>query len=344
MKSTPTMRVRRKQAQAVVQGHHTTPQQQGNSLIAYIDSIAHGIKEFITQPLKEFVKAVEAHAGILKWLIPLQWRVAYQLAAWVINDVERKLISIIMRYVDQLKAWTFKQLQDVYYVLAVAIATLRAQVIMLVRAEVKSRVRDVKRAEAQAKAEVKALHHLIEREAATGYHSGNPGHLSAVSALGDAISAAEPVVRVVVERVIRYAIDLAEVDNPLLRFLATKLLSYVIRRLGIGKVAGEMLSSLVNPVAHMGAPRGLAEVVTMLCGRLNALEQFNATFMADGGPEILQAGNQWREIDSPATTIALAGFFGAMVADPNDWATVLADTIGTVVTDTISGAAKLMRG
>lgn len=344
MKSDLTISNARTTAQKTVNSKRATPQQTGNSLWAFVNSVANGFKEYIGHPIAEFAKSVGAWAKSHEYLLFGVWGVAYHLAVWVINDVERRIVSLILHYIDQLKAWTFKQLQDVYFILAVAVTTLRAQLVMALKAETRARIKAVAHAEALAKREVTALHQAIEREAATAYQSGNPGHLAAVSILGDAIGALEPALNRVVSRVIRYAVDLAEIDNPVIRFLAGKLISYLIAKLGVDKVAGEMLASLVNPVTHMGAPKGLPDVVTMLCGRLNALEQFNATFMADGGPEILRAGEQWRSETTISAGVALLAFFGSAVAEPDAWATAVADTIQVVIYDTASAVSKLIKG
>lgn len=344
MKTDDTVVTRRLIARHAVNRKHQTPQGSGNPILDFIDSVASNIKQLVTQPLKRFVKAVEAHASILEWLLPVQIHGLLALATWVYNDVKRGIERMIMTQIDALRAWAYAQFKDVYYILALAITVLRSQLTMRIRAETMARVRAVAHAEAQAKQEIRALHQAIEREAARAYHSGDSGHLSAVSILGDAISAAEPTVKHLVGRIVQYAIDLAEIDNPLIRFVAGKLLSYLIDKLGIDKIAGEMLSSLVLPVGHLGAPNGLSEVVTAVCGRLAGLEQWNATFMADGGPEIIHAGEQWRNVDSPVTSIALLGLFTAMVVTPNQWAVAISDTLGVVVSDTITAVAEMIGG
>lgn len=344
MKSDETVSARRLAARRAVNKKHATTQSTGNPILDFIDSVASNIKQLVSQPLKRFVKAVEAHASILEWLLPVQIHGLLALATWVYNDVKRGIEHMILTQITALRAWIFGQLKDVYYILAFTITVLRSQLTMLIRAETMARIKAIAHAEALAKQEVRALHQAIEREAASAYRSGNAGHLSAISILGDAISAAEPTVKHLVGRIVQYAIDLAEVDNPLIRFVAVKLLSYLIDKLGIDKIAGDMLSSLVVPVGHLGAPNGLPEVVTAICGRLAGLEKWNATFMADGGPEIIHAGEQWRNIDSPVVSLTLLGLFTSMVVTPDQWATVMSDTIGTVVSDTITSVADMIGG
>lgn len=344
MKSDQTLVTRRAQAKAIINGKRTTPQQQGNVLWSFVNTVVHSVGELYTRYYSAFAKSLEAYGGAMKWLIPIQYRAIYSLAVWVVNDVERKLNAMIMRAVDALKAWTFAQLKAVYYIMAVAVATLRTQLTARIHAEEIARIKAIARAEAQAKTEVRALHQAIEREAATSYKSANAGHLNAISVLSDAISAMAPALKSLISRVVGYAIDLAEIDNPIIAFLAGKLLSFIIDRLGIDAIAGHLLHSLVLPASHIGAPSGLPEVITLICGRINALENFNAQFMADGGPEILQAGEEWRNTVAPLTSVALAAFFTTMVAAPDEWATVISDTIGIAVSDTISAVTTLLGG
>lgn len=342
MKSIVTIKYRARVARSIIKSPNTTLRQQSHGLWDYITSLASGLHDLLFGGIGTLAKAIGAHASVLKWLIPIQLRAIYGLAAWIVNDVERKIYNALIVAVDRLRAWIFHQLQVVYYILAVAINTLRKQLLARISAEVQARKRAIARAEAQARNEIRALHLAIEREAAQAYNGERTGHLSAVSVLGDAIAESEPAVRFLVGRIIRYAIDLAEIDNPAVRILVGFLLSRLINRLGIEKVAGSLLSGMVLPSGKQGKPRGLPEVVTLICARLNVLEQFSATFMADGGPEILQAGEQWRDETSVSTSIALAAFFGTMVAAPNQWATAVDDTIGIVVSDTISAVADIM--
>lgn len=344
VKTDYTVARRARDAKLATKHKKATPQSVGSSLWSFVNSVASGVKDYLTHGVDVFANAVAAHSDVLKWLIPIQWRAIHALAVWVLNDVERRINGLIARQVGALRAWTWAQLKDLAYIIAVAISTLRAQLTMRINAEVKARVKAVARAEAEARTEIRRLHQQVEREAASGYASGVKGHLTAVGLLGDAISAAEPEMKHLVGRIVGYAVDLAEIDNPLIRFLAGKLIGYLITKLGINKIAGDMLGRLVDPVTHMGAPKGLPEVITMVCGRINALEHFSATFMADGGPEVLAAGKDWRDLDTVVASVGIVALFSAMVAEPNAWAKVISSTVGVVVNDTITAASDLLGG
>ena len=183
----------------------------------------------------------------------------------------------------------------------------------------------------------------VQTEAASGYKAGNRQRVSAITRITDDLASRNPVLRDLLSRTVTALLDLLAIDDPLLRLALSVLLKQVISRLGVDRVAGDLLASLIGPLAAGRDPRNLHDVADDLAARVSALEGAWARYMADGGPELDQAGRQWKELASWEMDAALLAFFGLAVADPGAWARDVADTAGTLADDTIRAVSGLIR-
>lgn len=209
--------------------------------------------------------------------------------------------------------------------------------------ERKARIADVNAARAYAAKLVSALHASLETEASAAYNEHTKDRLSVISKIIDEIANRNPVVRKLTGEFITLLLDFTETENPVLRLALKLLLPKIIGNLGIDKPLGDLLSAMFGSVAGTPKARTIGDAVGDLAGRVSALEGQWAAFMANGGPEIEQAGEQWKGLTSLTTSAALLGFFGLAVADPSGWATAVADTVGVAVNDSAAAAASLIR-
>lgn len=308
-----------------------------------INSIANKILAFAKGPLATFLKV--NYLGF--WLV-------YRLGNEIGETFLRVIVKVVTLYIAALRRWTANQLAAlralvwrlyyqllhlIHYSLRLAFDYTRR----LVRIEALARRRAVAAAEAKARAEVRQLHQVIEREAASAYRQGLDARLSLIQHLAGMLARFNPEVRHLLADLVGGVLDLASVDDPLARLVLGFLMKQVIDRLGIDKAAGDLVSALLAPLLGDPKPHDLHDVVLDISKRLQAMEQQWSTFFADGGSQVEQAGEQWQQLQNPVLAAALLANFGAAAADPTGWARTVADVIGPVTDGILIGAADLIR-
>ena len=219
---------------------------------------------------------------------------------------------------------------------------LKVWVVVLWDTETKARIKDVAAARQYALDLTKALHQTIENEAASGYRRGKGdrgGPLAAIIAdlhLRGLISAA-------VNKVLVDAVKvLVATESPALAAVVTRVLAAVIKRTGIASDLGNYLYGLIIPGQGGPDPKDLPSVLSDVSHRLGAIEDWITGFMLDGGPEVKEAGREWKAISSLAVDAGLLAFFGQAVVAPEAWAREVADTVGVVANDGIAAIVKLV--
>ena len=257
--------------------------------------------------------------------------------------------------VKPLQSWTRRQIAKLWYVIVanrkmlwaritLVNADIRAWVLRLIRRERVARRRADSRLHAFAIAQAKWALQIVQRQAASGYRTGYSGQVSTVIKVLDAIVVRNPLVRGLVNILINGVLDLASIENPLARLTAGFLLRHVVDKLGVDKPIGDLAASILGPLLGQPHPKDLHDVIAAITGRLGALEQDWATFMADGGPQVEQAGQQWRDLTSIGLDAALVAFAVAGVADPAGTARELSAVIRPVGTTTIASVSNLLAG
>lgn len=213
-----------------------------------------------------------------------------------------------------------------------------------VRSERRARIRDVNRARAQARSEIRALHHTIEREAASGYRVGQQDRLDLIQKLLDFAVTRNPILRDVVGRMVGLILDLLSVDDPPLRLLIGFLINHVIDKLGIDKAVGTAARDMLAPLLGEPKPRDLHDVVVDMSKRMLNGEAQWTQFYTNGGAQVEQAGDFWRNITGPLGTAAIVAFSVEAITNPDAWAKEITDTIGRAANDVISGAEHIFKG
>lgn len=206
-----------------------------------------------------------------------------------------------------------------------------------------ARIADVKAARAYAARLVSALRSALEREAADAYNANTPRRVTVITKVIDEIANRNPLVRALTGDFITALLDLLGSDDPALRLLLRLLLPKIIDGLGVDKPLGDLLTALLGPLAGTPQAHSIGDAIGDLAARTSALEDQWARFMTDGGPEVEQAGREWKEVTSVGVNVSLLAFFGLAVADPSAWATGVSDTMGALVNDTVPAIAALIR-
>lgn len=318
----------------------------GFSLWQFTSTAYHSFVYMLTHPLSDLENQAAILAGLFTGNHEATWNAFYRLIGWnqtnVINPqlspiryLITRILATIKTAITALRAWVTGQLRS-----------LRAWVMHLIRHERRARRRADARVEHYARQLARHGLAVVQREAASAYKQATPAHTNVIEHLAADLVTRDPLVRDLVSKLVAGAIDLAEIDDPLLRIGLSFIMKEVINRLGIEKPAGELLNSLLASLLGDGQPKNLHAVILAICNRLSGVEGQWATFMQDGGPEILQAGEQWANITSLTSDAALLGFFGLMVADPAGWARDVSDVAGPIVggaIDGISGAMTVWR-
>jgi len=268
--------------------------------------------------------------------------------------IARSRTWIYRYYIVPLRSFLVNLMMRVALALLTRINAVRALAILLyarsiaftvhqVAIERSARIADVRAARAYALQLVTALHSAIEAEASHAYDANTKTRESTLMRLIDEIASRNPVIRGLTRDLVTILIDLLETDNPLLRIALNFILPKIINRLGVDRVLGDLMLGILGPLAGTPKPKTLGDAIGDLARRVSVMEDRWTQFMIDGGPEIEQAGEQWKTIGAISTNVALLGFFGLAAADPAQWATVLADTAGAAVNDSAAMVAHLIR-
>jgi len=313
-----------------------------NGIVGYIDSLSQHLPGFLQGPFKVWVKGVT----LLPDLVTHEWSWLYDLArrlySWITTTVPKIIRRELQRGLAQLRRWTWAQIRydrrliwrvhylDVTYALNLFAHERRWRE----HADAKNR--------AAAWRWVRALHQQIEREAVSGYRNSKAQRLDLIQRVADLIVTNDPVVKRLVKDLVSGILDLASVDDPLARIALGFVLKQVIDRLGIDKPIGDLLRSLLAPLLGAPKPHDLPSVIADICLRLNSLEGNWADFMAAGGPEVEQAGREWKQLAGIVTDAGILAFWGLAATEPDNWARAVTDTLGVVLGDTLTSAVDLI--
>ena len=213
-----------------------------------------------------------------------------------------------------------------------------------VSAEAKARAAAILQTRQYAIRLSKGVWNFVNRDASDGYNSQTRQRESVITRIADDLIVRNPVLKTAIGDMIKLALDAAEVEDPLLRLALGKALAAVIGKLGVDRVAGDLLSTLIAELTGAAAPTTLKGTTADIAGRLTALESQWADFMTSGGPELEQAGEAWKGYAGALGDAALVAFFGLAVSDPAAWAAGVNDSAGAIVNVTTSGVAALIKG
>lgn len=264
---------------------------------------------------------------------------------WRVIVANRKMLWARITLVNaSIRAWVLRLIRLERRARERGDAWLRALIMRLIHLERVARRRADARLHAFIIQRVKWALQIVDGEAASGYRTGYSGQVNTAVSVLENIATRNPIVKGLIGLLVNGVLDLASVENPIARFTAGFLLKHVISKLGVEKPLGDLAASILGPLLGQPHPRNLHDVVMAITNRIGALEQDWATFMADGGPQIEQAGQQWRDLTSIGLDAALVAFAVAGVADPGGTARELSAVIRPIGTTTIADVANLLAG
>lgn len=329
-----------------VSGNSSQQQQSGMNLWKMITSAGHSWLYMLSHPVGDVENVAAMLAGFFTRNHIAAHNALSRLMGWGNTNIWQPVITQFRKRQAAFQALIQVDITGLWSRVNKELRSLRAWVMALIRHERRARRRADARVEHLARQLTRHALATVQREAASAYKAATPAQTNLIERLAGDLVTQDPLVKDLVGRLVRGAVDLAEVDDPLLRIALGFVMKEVINRLGIEKPIGDLLNQLLAPLLGGGQPKNLHAVILAICGRLNTVEGQWATFMQDGGPQILQAGEEWEKLSSLATDASLLAFFGAMVADPTGWAGVMSDVAGPVVggaIDTMSAAIKVWR-
>lgn len=295
---------------------------------SYITSL-HGLLSWLFgTPLLAAIRAFAAHLPLVMLAITAIRDVLARLGAWIwVHEVHPVAVQLAAR-IARLAAWTQLQLVIMRRLVITLYFAAEAYTRMLVSAERGQRIAAVRAEHAAMLAQIRALHQAIEKEAASGYNTASDARKSVLQRLLADLAEREPAIKGLISDLVKIVINLDTIDNPLLRYVAARLLADIVSHLGLDKAISSLIGRLLEPLAGNPHPASLYDVERDVAERLSALEAQWAEFMDAGGPEVEQAGRGWKDVTGLAVDVAILGFVGLAVDDPAGWATAVDDTIG----------------
>lgn len=309
---------------------------------SFIAQVMTGLRYIFTHP---FTSVLNAAAVLAAWLtgneVALR-NALNRLVGWYDYYRVNPLRAQVIRWFRQLEARIAYLFAVAYMYINLLYCRSLAYTRLLVSIEHKAMLKAFAAAEAYTRQLVAALHKDIEHEAASGYSATLHNRTTIVSRIADLIATRNPAARAIVSRLIEIILDLLVIDDPIARLAATFLIREVVNRAGIDKAAGNLLADIAGPLLGDPKPKGIPDVIRNIGDRLDALESQWATFMDDGGPQILQAGREWKDVTGYVTDAALLAFFADAVARPQAWAREVAGAAGPAVRAATAAVAALL--
>jgi hypothetical protein len=172
---------------------------------------------------------------------------------------------------------------------------------------------------------------LIDQRAAAGYDPTLRNRGTLVQKIFDTVVAHDPAVAGLVSKLAGFLIDLAGVEDPVLRIAAQLVLKQVIDRFGLDTAMHAMLADLLGGIIGGGQPNTVTTIFADVGNRLDALEETTAA-LAPLAPE----ADDLHEMGTVIFDVAMLGYLTAAIADPvataNDTVNVLAPVLTPLLT------------
>ena len=202
------------------------------------------------------------------------------------------------------------------------VAQLRAQLTALIdktRADLLAFISQVRAQLAAQIAQLSAYAHslpgLVDQEAANGYNPTLRARATTLQRLIDTLAAHDPFVAGVIKDLATFLIDLAEVEDPVVRLAAQFVLRQIIDHLGLDTALRDLAGELLGGILGGGPPKTLTGVMSAIGGRLNGVEKS----VSDLSPLAGEA-DDLHEMGTLAFDAALLTYLVTGVTDPRAWA------------------------
>lgn len=294
----------------------------------YATAIYNAVAWVIGGPLLGVVTGLLNHESVLHHVLQEIRDALHRLAGWIWLTQVQPVQHTLQTEITALRAWATARFTAV----EARMLQLYQQALAYTRTIVA--IERVQRTEADAKehaemtAAVTAALATVQHQATAGYNAARHDRFGLIGQLLGSLKIDDAVAKVIVDDLINAVIDYETIESPILRTVIQKAVDELVAKLGVDKVIGDLLAGLLGDIIGNAKPAGLQDVTHDISGRLNDLEKQWAEFMADGGPEVEQAGKEWKSLSSLAVDVGILGMFGLAVADPQAWSTTVADAIG----------------
>jgi hypothetical protein len=309
----------------------------------YITSVHNVLAWLVGGPQLKFVIAALYNMSVLHLAVDAVSGALHLLARWILATWILPIRDDLIRRIAALRAWAVLTFQLTRALIELRYQAALAYTRALVGAERDQRLKGDQLEHAAMLHEVAAALATVQRQAVSGYDSTLHERLGIVGKILDELAVHDPLVKQVVRDMVTAIFDLETIDNPVLRFTIGHLLNTLIAKLSVDKVIADLVSRLLGSLTGHGRPQGLQDVTRDIGQRLNALEDQWADFMKHGGADVEQAGDEWAKLATLAVDVGILGMFGLAVANPQAWATGVADTIGVAGNDTLISVINLVR-
>lgn len=310
---------------------------------SWIDGVAQGVGRFLTGPLHAFTHATRLAFSEVVDLFADYYEALWRALTWF----DRKLLAALKTLLlNRIKAVAGRERADFRYLLGLIYLTTQTvltEALRAVRTERNARRTAITRAEALARQDARLALQTVQREAASAYRTGYQARLSIIQRLLETAVTRDPLLKDAVKLLTRGLLDFASVDDPLARLALGFLLRDVIDRLGVDKAIGGLAADLIGPLIGDPRPRDLHAVIRDISDRLGRIEGQWAGFMAAGGPQVEQAGRDWRDVTSLAGDAVILGLVTEAVAQPRAWAAAISATLGEAGNAAVIAVSDLTR-
>lgn len=226
-----------------------------------------------------------------------------------------------------------------------AVDQLRAQLTALIAKTRADLTAYIDQARAQLAAQITqlaayahSLPGLVDQEAASGYDPTLRARATVLQRLIDTLAAHDPFIAGIIRDLATFLVDLAEVDDPVLRLAAQVILRQVVDHLGLDTALRDLASSLLGGILGTGPPKTLAGVTGAVGDRLNAAEQSVAALSP-----LADEADALHELGTVAFDAALLAYLTAGITDPRAWADDTAAVLHVTV-DAVLGPLLALLG
>ena len=178
---------------------------------------------------------------------------------------------------------------------------------------------------------------LIDTRAANGYDPTLRERANLFTKLLDTVVAHDPLAASLVSKLATFIIDLAGVEDPIVKIAAQLILKQVIDRLGINTALGAILNDLIGSIIGGGQPKTLTDIMADIGNRLDSAE----STLAELAPLAPEADNL-HELGTLIFDAALLAYVAAAVADPVATADDTVTVFGTVADPLLSPIRTLL--
>jgi hypothetical protein len=308
----------------------------------YITSV-HGMMSWLAgNPFLRFFKTALENLTTIGLALQVIRDVLHRVGGWIWAHEVRPVRDQLQRKITALRAWAVVEFGRTWALIQVRYLQALAFTVKQVAAERAQRIKAVQAEHAAMLAGDKATLATVQKQAAGAYNAGVHARVGIAGQLLDDLVTRTPLIKDLVNAVIDGALKLADVEDPVLGFLLTKLVNEIVSKVGVDRLAAEAAQSLLAPVIGGKRPAGLHDVVADIDARLTAMEKQWADFMKKGGPEVEDAGEQWKGLTGLAADAGMLAFVGLAVAEPAAWAQGISDTVGVAGDAALTAAVSLI--